>query len=254
MRKISKGKVLLIADPHQDIRYVESCLKEDGDADTVVFLGDWFDTFEDVNEKSILSIKSTCKYINALFESGRDIVWLLGNHDIAYFSSFREGLRPVKNSFYSCSGYTEQKAWDFNKHISKEWIRSNQLCCMVGDFVVSHAGFHPLQLGDKNLEISLEDVSNMYESWEKDKGSFTDVAYHWIYRVGRCRFGYDAIGSPVWLDWHREFKPLDSFKQVVGHTTTNLSHNPKEGNYCIDEMQNCYAVWENGLLNIKRIN
>jgi hypothetical protein len=126
----------------------------------------------------------------------------------------------------------------------------------VGDFFVSHAGFHV----DKFLPYMSEEdnIKRLYQQWENDKLTFSKSPYHWIWEVGSSRGGLDTVGSPVWLDFFSEFMPLDNTEQIAGHSNNQFNPTCKKNaagleNWCIDREQSCYAVWQNGKLEIKRV-
>jgi hypothetical protein len=260
MKHIKKGKVLIISDIHQDIGgYVTPILDRETDWDYIIFNGDYFDTVRTPNGKTIYGVTNTCDWIKDMMELyGDKIIWHVGNHDVAYLASYdKDYTKTKKHNLYYCSGWTRNKATKFNKNINPDWLDSVKLCTLLGDnAVVSHAGF----TYDNFVPIKseLQNIIDYSEKWEQDKRVFNYKPNHWIWDVGACRGGYSNSGSPVWLDWYSEFRPIDNITQIVGHTTTYRQHEIKYNgfglpNYNIDEMQNCYAIWENGEITIKRL-
>ena len=94
MKNIITGKTLIIPDVHQNIGFVNDILRKEDWFDHCVFLGDWFDTFRNIDNKVAYSMKETCKWINSKLDDDR-FIWLLGNHDLSYISSY------VSN-YFSC--------------------------------------------------------------------------------------------------------------------------------------------------------
>jgi hypothetical protein len=81
---------------------------------------------------------------------------------------------------------------------------------------------------------------------------------HWISMVGYCRGGDSVVGSPVWLDWNHEFTEIQDINQIVGHTTTasteiRIKESGNSTNYCIDNLQQTYAILENDKIEIINI-
>lgn len=260
MKKITKDKVLILGDIHQDIGYANRCLELESDFDRVVFLGDFFDTFKTPDGAIIYGVTQTCVWINEKFEElGDKAVWLCGNHDCAYLASYTKDYTKTKQSpYYYCSGWSKNKAKYFNKTINPEWINSLELCVQLGkNTVASHAGFHYRMFQPYTSEIN--NINEYYGRWEREKHIFHHEPWHWIWDVGRCRGGMAIVGSPVWLDWNQEFVPLDNVSQVVGHTTMKeLSLRVKQNgqnlkNWCIDHMQQVYGVWEDENFVVKNL-
>jgi hypothetical protein len=255
MKNISTGKVLIIPDVHQNIGFVNAILKKEDWFDHCVFLGDWFDTFRDIDNKVAYSMKETCKWINSKLDDDR-FIWLLGNHDLSYISSYRKDTFSIRGNYFCCSGWTKNKAKRFNCTIDPEWLKKIELCCKVGDAYCVHAGFSYDQF--KPFMSEEDNMEHLYNDWEETKSTFMYDNTHWIGYVSPSRYGMDRYSSPVWLDFFDEFKPLDNVRIICGHT--NSRHNPycKENskgmeNWCIDNEQKMYMVYHNGKFEIKPI-
>lgn len=252
MIHLNNGKIVIIADVHQNISYVEKVLESEQNFDSLVFLGDYIDNFLEPDNKTIFTVAKTVKWIEETSKKlGSRAVWLLGNHDCAYVASYiPRSYNTVSNYGYFCSGWTKSKASEFNKYADPEWVRNLQLCCKVGDYYLSHAGFHYDHF--QPFLSEQDNINKIYEKWEKEKSTFMNSPFHWIYEVGFCRGGYSKIGSPIWLDWNYEFQPLENVNQIVGHTI-NENVRFKGENICLDANQTAYAVWENGKIELKTI-
>jgi hypothetical protein len=260
MKYIQKGKTLFIPDIHQDLWFANKCLEYD--FDHVISIGDLFHTRFDIDNKKIFGCAATCEWVNQKFyELGDRAIWLCGNHDIAQIASYNKNYkRTAPNPNYYCSGWTRNSAKTFNKLINPHWFESLELCCKVGDFIVSHAGFHPSFFSPYKNEI--ENIDNIYKIWEKDKFDFRFKGGHWIWVSGKSRDEhsvYDA-GSPIWCDFHEEFEPLDETQQIVGHTASPewliQLIKSKNGllNFNLDSSQEMCMIWDNGeliFINVK---
>lgn len=250
MKEFNNGRVLIASDSHQDYSYLKACL--DREFDHVVFLGDFFDTFKDPDGKNIAGFGGMCEIVNALHEKYKNNgCFCIANHCQSYFSTYNPDYTKTRtNEGYICSGWTKSKATTFNKVINRFVMQNTELCCKVGDFIVSHAGFHWHHFNPMRSEM--KNIENLYDHWEQTKMEFARFPGHWIGDVGRCRGGYHQIGSPTWLDWHFEFQPLDSVQQIVGHSTriTDFIRCKESSNglknYCIDNMQSACMIWEDG--------
>jgi hypothetical protein len=244
--------VIVIPDIHQCLHFAEKILQRHPHADRYIFLGDYFDCLEEIDNKNYFSMSNTCEWLNSQYRKlGPRATWLIGNHDLSYISTYIPLSARVDKrmaEFYACSGWTASKASVFNKYIDPEFVSSLQICAFSENFVCSHAGFHAYHFMPYLSEF--ENIKRIHEKWEQEKSFFSKEAYHWIGQVGKCRGGNYEIGSPVWLDWDHEFKPLHRVRQIVGHTDGNSVrskiHQPEELDYCIDSHRSSYAVLFNG--------
>jgi len=256
MKQINKGKVLLIPDFHQSLGFIEAILHKEKDYDYIVMMGDVIDTYHDIDNQIYFSVKEVCKWINKTLDNDK-FIWLIGNHDLTYMASYTTKNYPSNTNNYYCSGWTRSKAKYFNKYIDSKWFNKLELCCKVGEYIISHAGFHFHHFLPHITEF--DNIQKLYDKWETEKIDFRNKSHHWMYNVGYCRGGYDKVGSPIWLDWNQEFTPLDEIQQIVGHThikhyDTRLKRNSIGlNNYCIDCNQKMYSVWNNGKLSFNEI-
>jgi len=252
MKKINKGKTIIIPDIHQNLGFADAILEKEKDFDNVVFLGDFFDTFDNINNATHFSIKNVCKWINDKLDDER-FNFLLGNHDLAYLASYTPKIIPSKNTFYCCSGWTRSKATDFNKYIDPKFFKKLKLCCKVGEYYCVHAGFQYAQF--KPYLSEEDNIQYLYDEWEKDKLSFHHKPFHWIWNVSSYRGGSDHYSSPIWVDWE-EFVPVDNIRQIVGHTTKRTSElrEKEKTNFCLDNLQKSYMVVKSKSLMFESLN
>lgn len=257
MKRLTKGKAIIVPDSHQNLGFLNAILRKEDWFDYCVFLSDFFDTHRQIDNQLIFGVKETCKWINSKLDDDR-FIWLISNHDCAYIASYKKDYTKTKpNSYYSCSGWTRNKAKNFNKYIDPRYFKKVELCVQLGDsLIASHAGFHYRMFQPYKSE--LQNIEELYEKWEKEKFTFHLEPWHWIWDVGRCRGGIAMVGSPVWQDFFEEFIPLDNVQQIVGHSSSQFNPTCKKNgakleNWCIDGNQTSYAVWQNGKLEIKRI-
>lgn len=252
MNHINSGKVVIISDIHQNLWYANKCLEEP--ADYYVFLGDYFDTHKNIDNKKIFGFESVCNWANQKFyELGEKAIWLLGNHDLSYIAAYNNNFQKSRiNEHYYCSGCTNKKSLKFSKYINPKWFKNLKLCCKVGDFYCVHGGF---QYNHMKPFCSLGDnINNLYREWEHDKHTFMHKPWHWIWDISAYRGGDSKVSSPIWVDFHHEFVAMDELNQIVGHSASPrwnvqlIKGCQNELNFCIDCSQKMYLVWENNNL------
>lgn len=184
----------VIGDIHGHLESVQAALRVD--ADGVIFVGDFLDSFSRSPEEQIECLRTA---LSAVEEDRAQMV--LGNHDASY-------LYDVE-----CSGYRA----DTRQHVRSmgiEYLRD-----MFEDFVwlefpdtlpvlITHAGVSAVNFDKDPQYITCTDV----KSW------LTRTAQHVRYAAGRARGGYAPVGGHLWCDWWREFEPIPAIRQIVGHS------------------------------------
>jgi DNA repair exonuclease SbcCD nuclease subunit len=76
-------KTVVLGDIHGRTIWKEIVYKE-WDADTVIFVGDYFDSFEIPGIEQLRNFEDIVKYKE---ESGKEVIMLIGNHDLHYFEN-----------------------------------------------------------------------------------------------------------------------------------------------------------------------
>lgn len=201
---------IVIPDIHQNIDRLNSILQtpECQEAQEIIFLGDYFDSFD-----YDFYTPEMCKFLNNNIENEK-YIFLLGNHDIHYFSS-------IPN--YRCSGWSFQKQSIIDLKLDKEVIRKIRPFKyekILGEhFLFSHAGLHP-SFVPFNFSDMLED-NTVYEWFDYLEQSTMDKQVAGIsdtlFGAGMDRGGFQNFGGITWLDW-RNFVPIDNLNQIVGHS------------------------------------
>jgi Calcineurin-like phosphoesterase len=247
-----KKRILVFSDVHQDAKKAKDILKKE-DYDHIVFLGDWFDSH---HKQSASDLAATCSLVREL-SAMKNFTQLWANHDLQYFYS---------NRYVLCSGYSEARdaAIADMLHPRIAEIRDSiGWYVWIDDFLCTHAGVHPYFF-PSTLELTKEGITKwLDEEIKKVKITIESGGSHWFYRAGAARYGNQKYGGVVWLDFDKEFEPVEGLKQIVGHTYnhhgfgvrahhTNGNLNLAEANdLCIDCNIVQYLIIENGKVEIK---
>jgi len=135
---------------------------------------------------------------------GMTVLW--GNHDRAVVDEVSHGFR----------GYSPplSETIDVMREVAPK------LCAVVGDYLLTHAGLHPVWgVGNHAVEAMLR-IMNQY--------SHGDVAI--VDSISRRRGGDGSCGGILWRD---DGEPLDtSIPQVYGHTRGDIRRHGRS--WCID--------------------
>ena len=206
-------KTVAIGDIHGRTIWKDIVAKES--ADKVVFIGDYFDSYDDYtaaeqmhNFKEIIEFK----------ESGEsEVILLIGNHCKHYIDG---------SEHYS--GYQAGAAAAINDLFHNN-LHHLQMCYQMDEFLFSHAGvshdwleLHSKEYKDNNDADVAQIVNDLWE--------FTPRAFKF---AGWDPYGDSVISSPIWIRprslivSNRETL-RDRFIQVVGHT--QVKRMDREGN------------------------
>ncbi|MCB1116272.1 MAG: metallophosphoesterase [Chlamydiia bacterium] len=194
-------KTLVIADLHNKVHWVEECIEAES-PDLVVFLGDYFDSFDETEE----AVVATAKWLKeSASRPGR--VHLMGNHDMPY--------RFPSNMNLFCPGFTYEK-WELICEVFGEedvW-KEFKAFHFIGGYLLSHAGVH-LNLLHPILGFDLKQLKKDEEEAFLRCTAGESIPF---FGCGRSRGGNYRIGGITWQDFDRDFVPIKGVNQIVGHT------------------------------------
>jgi len=130
-------RTVIISDLHNRVDWIESTLSI-LDFDKVVFLGDYFDDFDD----TVADVKKVAKWLKqSLSKPNR--IHLCGTHEIWY--------RFPNNPFLQASGNSTEKSKAINDILTeKDWNKIRLYYCEQ-NFLLTHAGLHPYIIGNNDF-------------------------------------------------------------------------------------------------------
>ena len=195
-------KTIFLGDTHGRSLWKDIIAKES--PDRVVFIGDYFDSFDIKSTEQMFNFKE----IIAFKESNQcEVILLIGNHDYHYY--------PGGETY---SGY-QHGAAPAIKQLLEENKHHMQMCYQLDNILCSHAGI------GHNWLVEQE----KYES-----GSIADFVNDiWNYKPIRFMFyGFDPYGdnktqTPIWirpkslLAGNKETFLKKDYIQIAGHTQVN---------------------------------
>lgn len=231
-------KTIIIPDIHNDYHTAEKIIKKEN-PDKIVFLGDYFDDFDDTVQNAI----NTAKWLKKSLKQ-KNRIHLIGNHDLSYMTD---------NPNLKCAGYRIDKhkaiknySIDWSKLLMHYWINERWLCTHVG----FSNDFFKQQCTKKS-----DSIQKVLDSSKKDLENINDENYiHPFFQVGFSRGGSNDVGGPLWCGYD-EFVDIPEINQIFGHTPDYTVRHCKTKNsehYCIDTKLNHYAMYHDELMQVEK--
>lgn len=227
-------RTVVIGDIHARNVWKKIVEKEAGKADHIIFIGDYFDTYDDVStEKQIENFKSILRLKDSL---QCKVTLLIGNHDYHYLG--------FGNARYS--GYQEEDALKIRKILKEAIMRDKLKICVFDEgYLISHAGFTS-QWCDRYKVNTPQDINNLF--------SICPEAFAFC-KEDTSGFGEHPLQGPLWvrpktLNAHRLLPAM----QIVGHTHSNPIHDKGPVCFidCFDEVEE-YLVIGDGLRGVEKV-
>jgi predicted MPP superfamily phosphohydrolase len=220
--------------------------------DRVIFIGDYFDSYEFSGVEQIANFKEIIKYKED--NPQVEVVMLIGNHDHHYFPEV---------GYTGTSGYQSKIAPSITQVIDEN--RNHlQMAYGFGEFLFTHAGVSPVFMDQVFGE----------NDWSKEN-VVVDLNEMFRYKPKAFEFnGFDAYGdnttqTPIWIRPRSLMSSNKNYKkslkkdyiQIVGHTQMkrlNLEESDKFTGgryYFIDTMDTSgqYLVWQDNKLTVNSI-
>ena len=195
------SRTLIVPDIHTATERVEEIISAHGaGCDRIVLLGDYFDEFGD----TLADAERVARWLVGSVQDSRR-THLLGNHDLPYLGT------EATAEMYRCPGWSLEKQ-DVVSPILQDLDRRKIHAAVACDgWLLSHAGFHASHLQHRTIDQLISVCREAYEGALCGK-------FDALFAGSRARgFGY-LIGGVSWLDWSREFMPVDGWHQIVGHS------------------------------------
>lgn len=200
-------RLIALGDTHGRLNWKEIVAKELESSDKIVFIGDYFDTHDDISPEQQLS------NFNEIVTYKRDnmdkVVMLIGNHDYHY-------MDLVSDNY---SGYQRGYAKSFNEAIETALADGlMQMCYTHAHFVFTHAGVTRTWCTNNGLDINLRGL----ELEKAINNLFIKNRIHFSFQMGGnfSQSGNDITQPPIWVRPESLLSDmLDDIICVVGHTT-----------------------------------
>lgn len=251
-------KTIIIGDIHGRDAW-KQIINQEQDADRVIFVGDYFDSFD---VPGLIQIQNFQDIIEFKTTSKSEVVLLIGNHDYHYYPGIEDS---------GTSGYQTLMAPSI-KHVVSDNKQYLQAAYQSGEFVFTHAGLSSEWLDDMvvgwsvdSLDATVNDLFR-YQPNKLAYRSFKYYDYENNIATLSSGFGNEPYQSPIWI---RPAALMAANKetlrkqiiQVVGHTPQdNIDIKGKSTGgryYFIDTLeygQNQYLVVKDGVVSLGELN
>ena len=275
------AKILIVPDVHGTHEW-EVAKDKVSQVDYVVFMGDYFDSWENKWDDQGNNFNDICKFKR---DNSDKVILLLGNHDWSYMSGTLEGE--------NCSGHQYDKV-----DIIRSLLYGNRdiidLAFECDGWTFSHAGFsrnwvdiymksclhkildeYPIKISDVNFESKFEfdkfikSMDTPIKVWNEDEFSVSLLNKLWHEKINHP---FDDEFCEL-LDWHGIFSPSgdevsqgmlwirppslmnDSYypKQIVGHTELNESFFENGGYLCIERNGNDFVFTDSPSHKVRNV-
>jgi len=200
-------KIVTLGDTHgRDIW--KTIVKIENDFDKFIFIGDYFDTRDDINAS--IQIQNFKEILEFKKENPDKVVLLIGNHDFHYLKGCGE----------TYSGYQQYAAMDINEVLQPAVTSEHlQICYVYDDLIFSHAGL--TNTWCETNEIDLYNIENSVNTTFMKKME----AFRFEYGENLDRSGNDVTQSPIWVRIPSLLKDMvKGFTYIIGHTTIKELH------------------------------
>jgi hypothetical protein len=238
-------KTLILGDTHGRSNW-KQVLETHPDAGRVVFMGDYFDSFDISGVEQLHNFKEIIRFKE---ETDKEVIMLIGNHDHHYLD--------VGETY---SGYKAAHKWDFNDALKKN-MHHLQIAYLLDDVLFTHAGVSPIWMEDTfggnvwTRETIVVDLNEMY----RVKPRMFNFSH-----LGWDPSGDSVEQGPLWIRPRSLMKSNKGddglkkhFRQVVGHTQvinifdSFVASEKAMGSryYLVDAMESGgYVIYEDGEL------
>ena len=200
-------KTVIIGDTHGRSIW-KLIVNQEQDADRIIFIGDYFDSFEISGVEQIQNFKEIIEYKKT---SGKEVIMLIGNHDHHYYPEV---------GYTGTSGYQSGIAPSINQVIDEN-RQHLQIAYSFDEFLFTHAGVSPTFMdGEFGEEGWVEDnVVELLNDLFKYKPKSFDFN-------GTDPYGDNTYQTPIWIrpkslmavNKKHDKGLKKKYIQIVGHT------------------------------------
>jgi hypothetical protein len=212
---------VIIGDIHGSHKW-KDIIRQHMDAESITFLGDYFDSFTHSALEQIDNFKEICN----LAKENKNVTLLLGNHDCYIYPEFRQEY---------VSGYQILMAGSIRK-VLIENMHLLRACHYIDRFLISHAGVSPVWVKNSCMARDIKEPKLTASSIS----DFVNLVWDHVPALfsfnGNESSGDDIQQTPFWIRPKSLMKAGYPYAekgivQIVGHTQQRLNF-CENGMYC----------------------
>ncbi len=194
-------KIIALGDTHGRNAWKDVLLLNK-DFDKLIFIGDYFDSFNISSFEQLSNFRDIIAYKKA--NMGK-VDLLFGNHDYHY-------LRCSDEDY---SGYQRFAATDISIELHKALEEDLLKMCVIHDnYMFTHAGVTKTWLSNTGY-----DNTEPIDTYINDLFKYKPTAFRFTPGRTKCFFGGDVTQPPTWVRQEALLTDMvDGYIQVVGHT------------------------------------
>lgn len=240
-------KIVALGDTHGRSIWKKIVDKE-MDADKIVFIGDYFDTKENITAQQQLKNFEDIITIKELYPDKIEL--LFGNHDFHYM----RGMAEI-NELYS--GFQELHCFDIQDKIHEALDKNLFSMCHIYDkYLFSHAGISNTWLKSTGYQGKIE--NELIQNYINDLFRFKPLSFRFTpgNQFDMYGTGEDISQTPIWIRPKSLLQDgLNPYIFVVGHTMQEQMTNIANKIYLIDTLGTSeeYFVLEDGKITFQTI-
>ncbi len=206
--------------------------------DRVVFIGDYFDSFDIGATEQMDNFREIVAFQKA---NPTKVTLLIGNHDFHYLPAAMQ-----VNETYT--GFQDKYAFQISNLIL-EHLEQFNMCYQLENYLFTHAGVTHTWLNNAGYDKQAIDVF-INELFQYQPGKF--------FFNGSNPYGDNVTQSPIWVrpaSLKKNAYKYETVKQVVGHTTVTRLEISKDRFFFIDTLGTSqeYLVLTDGHSGIERL-
>ena len=246
-------KSIIIGDTHGRDLW-KQIVEIETDADRIVFLGDYFDSFD---IPGVVQLQNFLDIIEFKKNSDKEVVLLFGNHDYHYMPGYT-GI--------GYSGYQHGLAYQFRDAISQN-LEHLQMAYLFDDVLCSHAGVGMEWVERHFKDTKITDLESVSILVNEINGHFKYKPLIFEFN-GFNPYGDNTYQTPIWIrpaslmQVNKDTILKETVRQVVGHTQVkNIFESVKAtdksmgGRYYLNDAieTNGYLVYQDGNFTPKEV-
>lgn len=236
-------KIIAIGDIHGRDLWKKIVTKEK-DADKIIFVGDYFDSFDVPGVVQIYNFKEIIEFKKANIEK---VELLIGNHDYHY----------MKHDESKYSGFQRLLHTDINEQL-KNNSQYMKICHCIDDILFVHAGVTRTWCENVGIDTSdsLDEISNNINALYQSLPTHFGFIYGNKFSGRTNPYGDNVYQSPLWVRPNSLREDKIPGMQIVGHSHEHGIYIHPDNSYIVIDVNDHvdqYLIIEDGKFKIGTI-